>query len=159
MRLLFHKITDERHGLEVVRDDGRCERVECETRSTLLHDFIHYSVEAEAGLDGGFWGRLAAGRTLADMNDRTGRALGADAPALAAIEQIVGALSGVTKGRSAGELLAGMRRYAEARGTTVPGWLTEPLLLAVQERLRRLTGQWRATPYGQSMRLDWPAAS
>jgi hypothetical protein len=158
VRVLFHKITDERHGLEIVRDDGRRERVECETRSCLLHDFLHYAVEAEAGLDEGFWGRLAAGKTLADMNDRTGVALGTDAPALGAVEQIVGALSGVTKGRSAGELIAGMRRYADARGAATPGWLTEPLLEAVQERMRRLTGHWRATPYGQTMQLDWPSA-
>jgi hypothetical protein len=27
-----------------------------------------------------------------------------------------------------------------------------------RERLRRLVGLWRATPYGREMVLDWPAA-
>ena len=58
VRLSFVKMTDERHALEVVRDDGRRERVECETRSYLMHDLLHFAVESEAG---GLWGRLAAG--------------------------------------------------------------------------------------------------
>jgi hypothetical protein len=33
MRVAFRKITDARHALEIVRDDGRAETVECETRS------------------------------------------------------------------------------------------------------------------------------
>lgn len=43
--------------------------VACETRSYLVHDLLHYAVESEAGLSGGFWGNLARGKTLADMND------------------------------------------------------------------------------------------
>jgi hypothetical protein len=89
------------------------------------------------------------------MNDRTGAPLGAGAADMAAIEQIVGALSSAVKGRSAGQMLAGMRRFAEALGATMPGWLTEPFVEAVQERMRQLLGRWRATPFGATMDLDW----
>jgi hypothetical protein len=156
LTIIFHKLSDERHALEIRRSDGAREQVECETRSYLMHDLLHYAVEAEAGVGSGFWGTLAAGKTLADMNDRTGMALGTAAGEVGAIEQVVGALSGVTKGRAPEDLVAGIRRYATSLGTTMPGWLTVPFLEAVTERMRRLTGHWRATPHGGAMTLLWP---
>jgi hypothetical protein len=157
LRIAFWKLSDERHALEIVRPDGSRERVECETRSYLMHDLLHHAVESQAGLQGGFWGNLAAGRTLAEMNDRTGGPMQAAGDGeIAAIEQVVGALSGVVKGRAPAELVAGMRRFAASLGTTMPAWLTEDLVVAVQERMRRLAGRWRATSYGAPMELDWP---
>jgi hypothetical protein len=153
MRVAFVKLSDERHALEIVREDGRRERVVCETRSYLLHDLLHFTVESEAGLAGGFWGRLSQGTTLAEMNERKRGAK--ESAELAAIEQLVGALHGATKGQSPAELIAGMRRFATALDAPLPDWLTEPLVTRVQERLRRLRGRWNATPYGASMDLDW----
>ena len=101
MRIAFRKLTDERHVLTIVRDDGAREAVECETRSYLTHDLLHYAVESEVGLAGGFWGTLAAGATLARVNDRTQPPPTAAPEELAVIEQIVGALSGTLKGRRA----------------------------------------------------------
>jgi len=156
LHIAFRKISDDRHALEIAREDGSREQVECETRSYLLHDFLHYAVESEAGIDYGFWGNLARGKTLDDMNDRTGAAMVAEKPEMGAVEQIVGALHGVTKGVSAAELVSGMRRFAEALQATMPDWLTEQFVVAVQERLRKLVGQWKATPHGGTMALKWP---
>jgi hypothetical protein len=161
MRILLHKTSDDRHGLEIIRDDGGRERVECETRSYLLHDLLHYAVECEAGLTRGFWGALAAGEPLGQTNlrDTAPSRVGVPVdPERAAIEQIVGALHGSTKGLSAAELAAGMRRFAESLGQPLPAWLTEAFILAVQERLRQLVGRWRATRYRETMELDWPPA-
>jgi hypothetical protein len=186
VRILFRKISDERHTLAIERSPGAREEVECETRSYLVHDLLHYAVESEAGLETGFWGRLAAGKTLADMNDRTGASMadkdasgerglrprepiagGAgpsqgpandESPELGAIEQVVGALHGSTKGIPAGELVAGITRFAASLGVTMPSWLTEAFVVAVQERMRRLQGHWRATPFGGVMELGWPGA-
>jgi hypothetical protein len=155
MRILFRKISDERHALRIVRAGGLRDEIDCETRSTLVHDLLHYAVETEAKLATGFWGNLAGGLTLAQMNDRTGAPLGAGAADMAAIEQIVGALSGAVKGRSAAEMVSGMRRFAASLGTTMPDWLTETFIEAVQDRMRRLLGRWRATPFGATMDLDW----
>jgi len=154
VRVSFVKLTDERHALEIVRDGGLRECVECETRSYLMHDLLHFAVESEGKLGGGFWGRLAAGTTLAEMNDRE-KPMGVESGELAAIEQLVGALHGATKGRSAAELVAGMRRFAEALGSPLPDWLTEEFVTRVKERLRHLVGHWKATPYGGSMDLEW----
>lgn len=155
MRIAFRKLSDERHVLQIVRSDGQCEEVECETRSYLLHDLLHYAVETEAGLDGGFWGNLAKGKTLSDMNDRTGARMAAESVEMAAIEQIVGALTRATKGLAAEDVVAGFHRYMAALDSPVPLWLTVPFVLAVQERIRQLKGHWMATPYGESMDLEW----
>jgi hypothetical protein len=89
------------------------------------------------------------------MNDRQ-KPAGPESAELAAIEQLVGALHGATKGRSAEELVAGMCRFAEALGSELADWLTEEFVTRVKERLRRLVGHWNATPYGGSMDLEWP---
>jgi len=155
VQIRLAKISDERHALEIERAGGASERVELETRSTLQHDFLHYAVEAEAGLDGGFWGSLARGATLERLNDRMQTPM---SPELAEIEQVVGALHGGTKGQSAVQLIAGMRRFAQALGQGLPAWLSETMLAGALERLRQVQGRWRATPYGGTLELDWPAA-
>jgi hypothetical protein len=155
VRIALRKISDQRHELAIVRPNGRRESVTCETRSVLVHDFIHFAVEAEAHLDAGFWGSLARGRTLAEMNDRTRPPDGAGAAEMATIERFVGALHGASKGLAAADVVAGIRRYAAGLNEPMPAWLTEPLVVAVQERLRRLMGAWNATPYGGIMALDW----
>jgi hypothetical protein len=155
MRIVFRRLTDERHELSIVRGDGARETVSCETRSYLTHDLLHYAVEREARLEVGFWGTLAAGATLARMNDRTQPAPSARPRELAVIEQIVGALSGTLKGRSPADLIDGLRRFAASVGTTSPAWLTEDLIVAVNERMRGLLGHWRATPRGGEMVLSW----
>ena len=156
IRIAFRKISDERHALELIRENGAREEVECETRSYLHHDLLHYAVELEAGLDAGFWGNLAKGKTLADMNDRTGEGMKDDGPDMAVIEQIVGALHGVGKGPSPTELVSGLRRYAASLEKSLPTWVSEELVVAVKERMRKLSGHWRATAYGGRMELEWP---
>jgi hypothetical protein len=155
MRILFRKLSDARHVLELVRDDGRREQVDCESRSYLTHDLLHYAIEGEAGLQNGFWGRLAAGKTLVEMNDRVSMSIGD--PEMATVELIVGVLSGAVKGISSADLVGGLRNVADATATQIPAWLTEPFVDAVRERMRRLLGQWTATPYRSALELGWPA--
>jgi hypothetical protein len=155
MEILLTKVTDERHRLEIVRDDGSREAATLETRSYLLHDLLHLAVEAEAGLTTGFWGCLAGGKTLADMNDRSGVAMKEYAAEMATVEQAVGVLTGAAKGAPAGDVLAGLRRWVEAQGRSPPPWLDEPFIVRVQERMRGLLGHWRATRHGQTMSVRW----
>lgn len=154
LRIVLQKISDERHALELRREGGARERVVCETRSYLSHDLLHYALEGEAGLDSGFWGNLAQGRSLAEMNDRQ-RPM---TPEMAPIERVVGMLSGLTRGMPPDELLSTIRSSSASSGSPLPSWLGPELVAAVAERLRRLQGQWRATPYGGSLELEWPPA-
>ncbi len=114
MRIRFRKISNERHALEIVREDGRSESAEFETKSVLIHDFLHYAVESAAGLTDGFWGALAAGKMMENF-----------------------------------------RNNASAQGETLPPWLTEALILDVQERMRKLIGHWNATEFGKTMEIEW----
>jgi hypothetical protein len=154
VRISFHKISDQQHTLEVQREGAAPERVLCETRSYFAHDLLHYAVEAEARLEGGFWGSLARGTTLARMNDRGAPPL--PGGELAAIELVVGALSAAAKGRPSKEICEGLARYAEAREAPMPAWLDDAFVDRVKERLRRLNGAWRATSPGAAMTLSWP---
>lgn len=155
MRIQLRKISDELHALALVRATGGREEVELPTRSYLLHDLLHFAVESEAALTAGFWGTLAAGRTLADVNDRSGRGLEGVATDLPWVERVVGALTSAAKGVPAAQMMKGLATYAEATEVAWPAWLDEPFIVAVQERMRRLEGEWRATPYGGSMELVW----
>ena len=154
MRIRFHKVSDREHVLELVRDDGAAERLTCETRSLLVHDLLHYATESAAGYRRGFWGQLEGGRSLAQMNQRTGEAM---PPEMQIIEQVVGVLHAAVKGRTAGEIVTGLVEYAAATGVAVPDWLTAELVAGVQESMRGLIGRWKATEFGGSLELDWPA--
>jgi hypothetical protein len=157
VQIVFRKRTDERHVLEIVRDDGRREQVECETRSFLQHDLLHYATESEAQVEHGFWGRLAAGATLAELNDKERQGSLYDHPDMLVVEQIVGALTGAIRGRSPDDVVAGLRRLGEAQSIPMPAWLAPALVERVQARMRALLGQWKATRFGAEMALPWPA--
>ena len=153
MRIVFRKISDEHHVLEVVRDDGTRESLDCETRSYLVHDLLHLALESEARLDGGFWGSVSRGMKLGPEG-----ASYAAGDEMSVIERVAGALSALAKGRPADEMMAAFALHADALGAPLPEWLTKDLVTRVEERMRRLTGRWRATPYGGEMIIDWPLA-
>lgn len=128
-----------------------------ETRSALLHDLVHYTVETEAGLKASFYGRVASGETYEALMTEPP----ADAEALQT-ERVVVRVQGVAKNdtwsridpESFAESIAGGFR---AVGDEPPAWLTGDLIVRVRERLRRVQGQWRATPFHQTLVLEFPA--
>jgi hypothetical protein len=157
VQIAFYKLSDTRHALEITRACGACERVECETRSYLLHDLLHYAVESEAGLTRGFWGRLAGGDSLAVMNDRTAGAMPLErSEELLSIERVVGALTSAAKGRPPREV------FAVSACALAPGSRTRRSATAeAAPRSRRsssvtLVGAWRAARYDGALRLPWP---
>ena len=96
MRVVFTKISDRVHRLEVTGRDGPDERVELETRSLLLHDLVHYAVESEAPIRDGFYGLLAEGVALSALNDREAPY---SSPGLATAESLVGPMQSLCQGR------------------------------------------------------------
>lgn len=163
MRIRLTKLSDLNHRMTALRDDGSTETAELVSRSFLMHDFIHYAVETTAGLSGGFWGLLASGKTMAElaMNMRpeggiTMELLGGEA---ATVEAVVGCFTGLAQDRATtAESLDAVRRILEPQGRRPPAWVTDEFARTVQEKLRRLKGEWRALPYGASMELRFPAA-
>ena len=166
---MLTKLSDRRHALEIVRADGTRERVELETRSYLQHDLMHYAVESAAGTSGGVFGQLHAGRTLAELSDRSERATPASAE-MQVIEQIVGVMHHAASGHAPGAVVQRLREYATAIGgiapelrggamsvgSPLPPWVTAEMIADVQRRMRELRGRWNATPYRGSLELAWP---
>ena len=156
MLIRLTRLTNERHRFEIVRDDNVSEARELETRSTLLHDLTHYAVEVEAALTSSFYGLLARGIAYDALmtNPETNREA-------RQTEVVVAHVQGILKGddsattdpqQLAQNLVAGFR----SAGDEPPRWLTADFIARVHARLRRVHGQWRATPFHQTMELEFP---
>ena len=150
LRVEIVKLSDERHRLGLCRSDGSVEAVELETRSLLLHDFAHWAVEAEVPIEDGFFGLVARGVSLGELAERGM----ADplSPGLALAERLVGPFQALWNGR-----LEAAVYLTHARG--VGPHLDEAWIARVSERLRRLTGAWRAVPFAGALELAWPPAA
>ena len=155
MHVLLTKLSDLRHRVEVIRADGTREKAELETRSFLVHDFVHYAVEGISGMTSGFFGMLASGAPLRQLND-------ADATwdpdsQIGLAESVCGPMQGVMKGRStAASLLAGLEEMFTATGKQPPAWVTLKFIDQVHAEYARLSGAWKATPFQGQMVLVWP---
>jgi hypothetical protein len=157
MQIRLTRLTNERHRLEVIRDDGTREARDLETRSALPHDLVHYAVESEAGLGASFYGRLARGETYeALMTEPSG-----DAEAMQT-EAVVARIQGIAKddawsGADPEEVARSITAGFRSLGYEPPTWLTGDLIARVRERLRRVQGQWRATAFHQTLVLEFAA--
>lgn len=137
------RLSPTQHRFEAIRADGSRETRELETKSLLRHDLVHFAVESEAGLQCGFYGRLARGEADDDLSSEA-----------SAIERIVGALQGASKGEVDPEdFISTFQAYERQLGAESAPWLTAELIGRVLARLRRLEGQWRATPFHHTLEL------
>jgi hypothetical protein len=159
MRIELHKLSEERHRLIVIRENAVREEIECETRSYLVHDLVHLSVEAEASREDGFWGNVARGKSLAQINDRSAMPLSAEHSPLMQIEYVVARCTALTKGVSPDVLWDQLEEATKNNNHSMPPWLSAELLQRIHQRLRRLLGQWKATAFGETMTLVWPLKS
>jgi hypothetical protein len=152
LTLRFTRLSPTHHRLEVLRDGGRAESAELETKSFLFHDFLHFAVETEARLANSFFGNLAAGKGYADLAARNAPLAGE----LLTTERIVGPLTSVVQGKAdPASFRAGLANMYEALGEPVPAFVTEAFVTAVAARCRALLGQWKATPFGAAMELKF----
>ena len=149
MQVAFTKLSAERHRFAVCRGVGAPEALVLESRSYLVHDWVHFAVEAELPIADGFYGRLASGTSLARLNDRSQPLT--EQGGLALAEALVGPMQSLYRGRLTREA------YLVLAQPKLPERVNAGFVERVLERLRRLSGLWRATPYGRDMVLGWPA--
>jgi len=142
------RISPTHHRFEYIRADGTGEALELVTREFLTHDLVHFAVETEAGLRGSFYGLLDRIGGYAELSLQ-GEALGGEAQLT---EMVVGPLQASPTSAAAGiaEHIADYMRDMDLRP---PRWLSGAFIDAVRERMRRLEGQWKATPFGETMEL------
>lgn len=144
------RISPTHHRFEYVRADETGEALELVTREFLTHDLVHFAVETEAGLRGSFYGLLDKIGGYAELS-LDGGALGGEARLT---EMVVGPLQNAVgpelDAAAIAERITGFMRDMDLRP---PGWLTGDFIGAVRERMRRLQGEWKATPFGEAMEL------
>lgn len=124
---------------------------ELESKSFLAHDFLHYCVEMEAQTLDGFYGVLLRGKTYDDLLHLDAEAAGK----MKVIEQIVGALTGITKGVDVSGAPQYLKQAWELEGIESPAYFNERFIKRVAERYKKLIGEWKSTPYGETMTLKF----
>jgi hypothetical protein len=142
VRIVFTKISDEKHAVTITRADGTSESVEVETRGFLRHDLAHFAIESELPIRKGFWGCVASGASLA------GGGVGGSEARLA--ESLAGPIQTLFR------MDAGPAAYAEVLAGVSATSGGQDLAARVHERVRQLRGHWKGTPYGGQMELVWP---
>lgn len=151
------KLSNKHHRFAYERSDGSGQRIDLETRNFLLHDLIHFAVESQGRFKNSFYALLERGETyesLGDADITDGSHPGGDE--ILMTERVVGAFTGVAKGTATPEqVLAGIRNLLDAWEEPMPKWLTLEFAEQVAERLRQLQGEWKATPFGETMELNF----
>jgi hypothetical protein len=146
MLVRFQRIDDRSHRLTVVRTDRSSIERTLETHSVLLHDLVHLAVEAEAGIDDGFWGLLASG---VDFEELLAEASHPTRAGIRLAESLVGPMQAVWKGHLTADGYVAMARDAAP-------FVDSAFVDRVLERLRRLWGHWNGTPFHEAMEVTWP---
>jgi hypothetical protein len=118
----------------------------------LPHDLVHFTVEAEAGIELGVFGQVAAGGTAgtfwpADPAQR--RKLRKRSSRLAA----AGRSDSATSERMAAVALRNWERRAGAEP------VGDATTQRIQHRLDEYAALWHALPVGGSLTLTWPGTS
>ncbi|MFO7276858.1 MAG: hypothetical protein DIU56_007470 [Pseudomonadota bacterium] len=155
MLIRFTRLTNDRHRFEIVRDDGTRESHELETRSTLVHDLAHYAVELEGGLSRSFYGRLARGMKYSELTT-----VPPEGPEAMQTERVVAMVQGTLKTAAQSRpdparLFQSVIASFDATGDERPAWLTVDLMARIIDRRRRVYGQWRATPFHETLELKF----
>jgi hypothetical protein len=165
MDVTFTKVPGRRYRMTVVRERGPelAPRQGPGYDDWLPHDAVHFLVEAEAGLSGGVFGRIAAGRSnifwAADpvVRKRQARWEAKRPPSraehadMARSEALASACDPLWRVR------AGMCPELPDRLSSREPDIGEPQLIErILYRLDEFAERWHALPPGGSVTLSWP---
>jgi hypothetical protein len=166
MDVTFTKLPGRRYRMAVVRERGPelAPRQGPGYDDHLPHDAVHFLVEAEAGLSGGAFGRIAAGRDnifwAADSVARKRQArreakrrpTQAEHADMARSERLASLCEPLWK------LRAGQRSDLPDWFASMASGITEsPLVERILVRLDDFAARWHALPVGGSVTLSWPS--
>ena len=142
MDIVFTKLSDEQHSVQVRRVDNSIERTVLNSRSFLRHDLAHLAVEIEVPLRSGYWGSVAAGASLAGME--------IDGSEIWIAESLSGPVQTLMR------IEGSIDEYETMLNRIQPRSVSANLAARLHERVRQLRGHWKATPYGSEMLIEWP---
>lgn len=141
MQIRFTRLSDDQHRVEVTRADGSTEEATLPSREFLRHDFAHLAAESCVGLSKGYWGSVASGAGL------DGSGMGG--PEIQLAEALAGPIQTLLRTD------ANLKHYEATLARVLPDRDCRELAAKVHERGRQLQGHWRATPFGESMEVQW----
>jgi hypothetical protein len=160
MIITLTKLTREKHRMDIARDDGSKESAELETRSLAAHDLLHYAVESAGMIEHGFYGLVAKGKTLAELNDREKMDMGSKHVAdsdIGLTEIMVGPLSQLMNDKAdESQALRAIEQVCGLQGVKVPPFMSIAWLSGVKKDINNLLRQWHSLRIGGTMQLHWP---
>ena len=149
MPFVFTKGAGKYDRMDVVRDSGEVETVDCPKQGIIPHDMVHYAVEATLRRRG-FLGRVAQGEAA---GYRMQPEAGSDG-----IERLVEVFQGDAwsgGGSTPCDMLDLYRVTCEERGCPMLD-VSAADVEAVRGMIQVLTSEWNALGVGGSMRLELP---
>lgn len=141
MQIRFTKLSDVEHRLAITRNDGSTDNFVLNSRSFLRHDLAHFITESCVGLNQGFWGLVAQGAPL------NGDGMGG--PELQLAEALAGPVQILMRDNAA------TKQFEQVLAYVLPDRDCSELASNMHEQSRKLQGHWRATPYGETMEIEW----
>ncbi|MEW1863349.1 hypothetical protein AB0399_23780 [Streptomyces sp. NPDC088194] len=168
MDVTFTKAPGRRYQMTVVRERGPelAPRQGPGYDDYLPHDAVHFLVEAEAGLSGAVFGRIAAGRSnifwAADpaVRKRLARREAKRQPDRAEHADMARSETLASLCEPLWQLRAGHRADLPDWFSSIePGISRSRLVERILVRLDDFAARWHALPAGGSVTLSWPPAS
>ena len=168
MEVTFTKLPGRRYEMTVARERGPvlAPRTGPGYHEYLPHDAVHFLVEAEAGLRGGAFGRIAAGQSNmfwpADpallrrqrRRDKAHKPTPSEHADMATSENLAGLCQALW------EIRAGQRAAPpEWFSRTDPQTLESPLVQRILDRLDEFAAWWHHLPEHGSITLPWDAST
>ena len=160
---------DKQDRLEMERADGSRAATLFPHKGPIPHDFVHYAVESELGIERGFWGLVDCGHHPEEVQDiakaaghasaKRAQAPAADfVPAIQA-ERVVEAFEADHWSGAIGDP-AGVISMAEAgcdQSLVPPPAMDASAVARIRARIADFSTRWAALAPGESIALQWPA--
>ena len=165
MRITFTKGTSD-DLIEAVRSDGSRVSTRLPKKGPVPHDAVHYFVESELGVTGGFWGMVADGchpEEIQDIAKAAGHASAARAqipdPAIVPIvqaERVVECFEADLWGGGAdGDTIRDMVKSGCEQSLVPVLNINDEAILRIRARLGDFRDRWSALPVGGACSFDW----
>ena len=155
MKIALTRINPDQHILTVKHTDGSVVEQTLETKSFFTHDLVHFALEETAELTDSFWGQLAQQKDP-NRDNPMGRENFKPETEIEFTEVLTGPLMGLTRNpESIEHVHILIQELFSSYGVETPSYLTMEFLNTFLKRFNQINGAWNATPFGETLELEW----
>ncbi|MCC6691624.1 MAG: hypothetical protein IT235_08840 [Bacteroidia bacterium] len=144
MKIAINKKTLYQCEYAITRNDKTVELIILETKTYLIHDICHYSVEKNLNCLNGFWGMLSQGHTFNELFGKNNP----QTESLRFIEKIVGPIQSVYLGYIPKNNLTQHIEHLHYE-------ITEDSLTTCLTEIKNIMDTWKRLTVGQQLTLEW----